>query len=106
MTNYLDVLRIHVAILWNRFINARSLRKFETVTHDGEADLYLRAICCFDNGILALELSGERERISVFLASRVRRVQNRISTTKGSCSASGRSEIDLLRVSYLQDTAG
>ncbi len=41
-------------------LNARSLRNFETVTHDGEADLYLRAICCFDNGILALELSGER----------------------------------------------
>ena len=38
------------------------LEKLETVTHDGKAHLYLRTICCFNNGILALELSGERRQ--------------------------------------------
>jgi hypothetical protein len=87
MTNYLDVLRIHVAILWNCISTVRYyLSKFETVTHDAEAHLYLRTICCFYNGVLALELSGERARsgkcVSAFLASRVSCVKRSISTTK------------------------
>ena len=41
------------------------LEKFETVTHEAEAHLYLRTICCFNNSVLALELSGERHQADV-----------------------------------------
>ena len=44
-----------------------TLEKLEIVTHDAEAHLYLRAICCFDDGLLALELSGERRQARISL---------------------------------------
>jgi hypothetical protein len=82
----------------------------ETVTHDADADLYLRTICCFDNGILALELV--RTVANVYQFSRLNAFLTRLacpkhlSRRKTTVMPQEVEKVGLLWISYLQDTAG